>query len=876
MVKIRRPQFDSPSAAATTAGTNTNGSTETLVVNGTTSTTTPSTSTAPAQRVDGNDTTTAMELDDTTTPQPVSAATGVLSKESSSSSSMEVDGIHQPSEAVPAISEQPKLGPRPISMNAYQQLQQQRLQDRKSAPPISHGSLTPLNPIVQQFQVPSILDPSSTSSPAEKAKAEESADALAHLQQLVSKIPALATQPPVPASGPTLAQQQASASSSSGTVAKGTAALPGPDLTRIIFAGVATTTNPTGGPSASTTTPSNGSSLHPKIPNGGSANHGSHHHKASSFPSASHRRSMTGSSGGVSSSVSSQPTSTSQSSTSSSSASANPRQQPPHKTPRAIHAIELIRIAGEILQLPPTTIGTALIYYHKYRAYLHQAMRRGDKDNEAFKADEYLFATACLHLACKCTEVSRKVRDLVNVTYRVMNPNQPVLSLSTKPGAEEAAAAAAVEQAANASQAGTGAGAEGAGDGSQTQSQPAPPHTFPVFPNAPPPTVTTYWHIRDSLLTTELMLLRILQFDLDVPLPFNDILRTFKGMGSVFEPSEEEAAHLYPHASSFDVFLPNLIKGQHHHRHDRNQSPKGLQPPGASNSPSGGGSNSMASTTLSSSSPSSSSPHVGGSLVSGSGGSLEPHQGVHPALSAMVQMAMTFCIDALCSSAIALHCSSRAMALGATYLAIRAVGLELPMPFEEWCYAWGRPSVLQAFGVDHHPHLHHHVPLSNGRGGSMMINGGSGAGSPRTGTSTGVTMMMPGSDGDMTASSGTGTNAKSGSSSSNSATTTTTTTTSAGVGGAGSAGGGGGGGASHLSSTTLFAPLPPGMLKRSSAHVPVTGEGSGSSKTGSPLFSGDPQQAHTPGSSPRQPPAPMTIVEEVQRVVQELASFYTH
>ncbi|KAF9972797.1 hypothetical protein BGZ73_004026 [Actinomortierella ambigua] len=858
MVKIRRPHFDSPSAASG-EGAGSSGPSEAAVVNGTASMATQN-DPALAQDTSGAESATAMEIDGPVTtqdasaapaPAPAPAAPSSVTKDSTSSSSMEVDGLDQQSSAAATVSStQPKPGPRPISMNAYQQLQQQRLQDRKTAPPTSHKPETPLNPIVQQFQVPSILDPSSTSSLAEKAKAEESADALAHLQQLVSQIPALASQPPAPAAGSASGQQQASANIPSGTAVKGTAALPGPDLTRIIFAGVSTATATAGGQSASTTTPSNGSSLHPKIPNGGSTQHNSHHHhKASSFPSSSsssHRRSMTGSSGGASSSMPSQPASTSQSASSSSSASANPRQQPQHKTPRAIHAIELIRIAGEILQLPPTTIGTALIYYHKYRAYLHQAMRRGDKDNEAFKADEYLFATACLHLACKCTEVSRKVRDLVNVTYRVMNPNQPVLSLSTKPGAEEAIAAAAVKQAAAAaksSQAGTAGAGAGAG-------------TFPVFPNAPPPTVATYWHIRDSLLTTELMLLRILQFDLDVPLPFNDILRTFKGMGSVLEPSEEEAAQLYPQASSFDVFLPNLIKGQHH----RNQSPKG-QPTGSSNSPSG--------TT---------------------GGSLEPHSGIHPALSAMVQMAMTFCIDALCSSAIALHFSSRAMALGATYLAIRAVGLELPMPFEEWCYAWGRPSVLQAFGVDHPPphlqHHHHLLSMSNGRGGAMA-NGGSGAGSPRTGTAAagGVGMMMPGGEGE-TGSSGAGMHVNSnssgnsnhsigggsgsGGSGSNSSNTTaaTTTTSTAGTGGGG---GGSSGGASHLSATTLFAPLPPGTLKRSSALGPA-GDGV-STKTGSPSSMGGDVQQQALGLSPRQP---MTIVEEVQRVVQELTSFYTH
>ncbi|KAF9968168.1 hypothetical protein BGZ70_006145 [Mortierella alpina] len=317
--------------------------------------------------------------------------------------------------------------------------------------------------------------------------------------------------------------------------------------------------------------------------------------------------------------------------------------------PKAIHAIELIRIAGEILQLPPATIGTSLVYYHKYRAYLHQANKRGERDSEASKADEYLFATACLHLACKCTEVSRKVRDLVNVTYRVMNPSQPALSLSTK----------ADDMPPSITRPPT--------SGSNSQQQ---QHTYPI---APPPTAATYWHIRDSLLTTELMLLRILQFDLDVSLPFGDVLRIYKGMGMVFSPTDEEAAQLYPHASNFDVFLPAVQQSQH--------------PSPAASSPNKHG-------TPSSSSSSSSGPALT---------SAAPHTGIHPTLSALVQISTTFCIDALCNSNIALNSSSRALAMGSIYLAIRSAGLELPLPFQEWCYAWGPTTIASSFGIQTGP-----------------------------------------------------------------------------------------------------------------------------------------------------------------------------
>ncbi|KFH67423.1 hypothetical protein MVEG_06155 [Podila verticillata NRRL 6337] len=490
------------------------------------------------------------------------------------------------------------------------------------------------------------------------------------------------------------------------------------------------------------------------------------------------------------------------------------------KGPKAIHAIELIRIAGEILQFPPATIGTSLVYYHKYRAYLHQAYKRGERDNEATKADEYLFATACLHLACKCTEVSRKVRDLVNVTYRVMNPNQPVLSLSTatKPAEDNSTTLDSIPPLSN------------------NQQLPL------TYPTAPPPTAQTYWTIRDSLLTTELMLLRILQFDLDVALPFSDVLRIYKGMGMVFAPTDEEASQLYPDASNFDVFLPSLHQ-QHHHGHSGSSS----STPNKHNTPS-----STSSSTLLSSLPNS--------------GSLAPHMGIHPTLSALVQISITFCIDALCSSTIALNSSSRSLAMGAIYLAIRSAGLELPLSFEDWCYAWGRPMIAAGFGVP--------VPGGSGSGS------GSGGGGPG---GSGVYGMGPG--GSIAGSS---------------------------TGGAGGVSGGVGmNGLLGLAATNLFVSSPRqqqgegGFMEVELSSEAVGGGSlggggvSGSSGAGSGGLNGydsiysqsdSPQllsNTLSPAALPTgfvdgldgaltQPPQPMTIVDEVRKVVQELGSFYTH
>ncbi|KAG0341701.1 hypothetical protein BG000_008262 [Podila horticola] len=489
---------------------------------------------------------------------------------------------------------------------------------------------------------------------------------------------------------------------------------------------------------------------------------------------------------------------------------------PSHKTagpkgPKAIHAIELIRIAGEILQFPPATIGTSLVYYHKYRAYLHQAYKRGERDNEATKADEYLFATACLHLACKCTEVSRKVRDLVNVTYRVMNPNQPVLSLSTaaKPTEDNSTTLDSIPHLSN-----------------NANQQPL------TYPTAPPPTAQTYWTIRDSLLTTELMLLRILQFDLDVALPFSDVLRIYKGMGMVFAPTDEEAAHIYPDACNFDVFLPSLHH-QHHHHHSHAGSSSST--PNKHGTPS-----STSSATLLSSLPNAG-PHA-------------PHVGIHPTLSALVQISITFCIDALCSSTIALNSSSRALAMGAIYLAIRSAGLELPLPFEDWCYAWGRPMIAAGFGIS----------VSGGGGPAGAGGYGMGPGGSIAGSSTG---------------------------------------------GTGGVSGGGMNGLLGLATTNLFVSSPRPQQGEGGymdglelSNEPVgggQGTGSGSSGAGSGALNGI-DSVYSQNDSPQllsntlspalltgsamdgldgsltHPPQPMTIVDEVRKVVQELGSFYTH
>ncbi|KAG0315330.1 hypothetical protein BGZ99_007522 [Dissophora globulifera] len=717
----------------------------------------------------------------------------------------------------------PGSGPIPITMDVYHQLQQKRLLERQK-----DGEAK------GEQRVDQPAPPREQSGDSAAQQPSSSTSSTIALEQIVNIVQA--TAPVTAAALPTQRQQQHHRQQPQ------QAQLPGPDLTNIIFGHSApVSTSTTTAAPGQTATPSASRSKASAVvaaadaSSSGVSNSSNNNGNNNNNHPHQHRKTTTGNGQGHAGSQPSTRTTSPPTQASGSSSWTAPA-PPSHKSQgakgqKAIHAIELIRIAGEILQFPPNTTGTALIYYHKYRAYLHQANRRGERDNEATKADEYLFATACLHLACKCTEVSRKVRDLVNVTYRVMNPNQPVLSLSTKPNDDSNRPSSS---------------SVGVGSSSQQQLQ---------YPIAPPPTVATYWHIRDSLLTTELMLLRILQFDLDVALPFSDVLRIFKGMGMVFSPTEEEAALLYPYASNFDVFLPAMTNS---HQYSSSTSPN---KPGMSSS---------------SSSSSSTAPNASLSSV------LAPHTGIHPTLSALVQVSTTFCIDALCSSTIALHSSSRALAMGSIYLAVRSAGLELPLPFEDWCYAWGRPNIVTGFGIQ----------TAGGSGGIGGVMGGGIGASGSLGGIGGVGGAglggsgVSGVNGIMGLSSGTNNLFVSSPRPAATMSLATSTTTAASTAAATAS-------TIQDSSSAMFMEgleMTNGGLSQAGTNGGTTSKDSVYSQTHSPS-TGNPQaspsfpasldgssQDHVGSSSHGQPPQqqPMTIVDEVRKVVQELGSFYTH
>ncbi|KAF8956611.1 hypothetical protein BGZ46_002352, partial [Entomortierella lignicola] len=279
-----------------------------------------------------------------------SAQKDTLMKEPTSEQAPSVITTTETATSIMSTSENPKKppgsGPIPITMDVYHQLQQKRLLERQQQEQQEQQQRP--NDTVASAKSDHVLQ--SIYSQA-SAVSQPSLNALEEIVNIVqATVPALPLQ--------TQPQQ---------------IQMPGPDLANIIFGH----TSSVAGSAMDT-----GFGLlggHSKVASTLDGNSG---------PGINSRKNTSGSHGSAPASQS-QPRTTSPPTPASGSSSTNAHKNTNVKGQKAIHAIELIRIAGEILQFPPTTTGTALIYYHKYRAYLHQANKRGERDNEASKADEY-------------------------------------------------------------------------------------------------------------------------------------------------------------------------------------------------------------------------------------------------------------------------------------------------------------------------------------------------------------------------------------------------------------------------------------------------------------------------------------------------------
>ncbi|CAF3984542.1 unnamed protein product, partial [Rotaria magnacalcarata] len=71
------------------------------------------------------------------------------------------------------------------------------------------------------------------------------------------------------------------------------------------------------------------------------------------------------------------------------------------------------------LRLSILTTASAAVIYHKCSCYLEKS-----------DFDQYTLAATALSLASKYEEEQIKIRDLINVTYRTLHPNQPYLRIS--------------------------------------------------------------------------------------------------------------------------------------------------------------------------------------------------------------------------------------------------------------------------------------------------------------------------------------------------------------------------------------------------------------------------------------------------------------
>ncbi|CCJ30123.1 unnamed protein product [Pneumocystis jirovecii] len=118
-----------------------------------------------------------------------------------------------------------------------------------------------------------------------------------------------------------------------------------------------------------------------------------------------------------------------------------------------------ITLLSSILRLPEETTALAFVYYHRY----HRWIEKISQDESLYLIDDYTLAISSLSLASKATEQFRRMREFLVPAYSIINPSKPRL-------------------------------------------------TFPS---------EFYDSLRDSVVNAELILLRVLKFDIKIILPFS-------------------------------------------------------------------------------------------------------------------------------------------------------------------------------------------------------------------------------------------------------------------------------------------------------------------------------------------------------------------
>ncbi|KAJ3150727.1 hypothetical protein HDU86_006344 [Geranomyces michiganensis] len=153
--------------------------------------------------------------------------------------------------------------------------------------------------------------------------------------------------------------------------------------------------------------------------------------------------------------------------------------------PSHCSVLEFIVQAGSMLHVEPQTSAAALVYYHRYNAFIATLPANQDR------MDDYMAAMACVHLSTKQYEEPLKMRDIINVCYWLVTVKE---QNDEDDGAEE------------------------------EQSQKGEEATYHHRRRRRDPYLVIsdeYWDLKNSLMTAELVLLRILRFDVNkAPSPF--------------------------------------------------------------------------------------------------------------------------------------------------------------------------------------------------------------------------------------------------------------------------------------------------------------------------------------------------------------------
>ncbi|RKP08747.1 cyclin-like protein [Thamnocephalis sphaerospora] len=247
--------------------------------------------------------------------------------------------------------------------------------------------------------------------------------------------------------------------------------------------------------------------------------------------------------------------------------------------PGALPPMDYLLLCGDLLDLPRITTAVAQIYMHRCNRHLaREAERHGTAGRSTTDLDVYLMTSACLHLACKSTETLRKVRDMVNVGNLVLHAKQPYLNLDDR-----------------------------------------------------------YQRLRDSLVTAELMVLRILRFDVNAQPPHVWVARIIR---RTLEP--ERYADIYD--DDGDTLSDDGEEGAVRASDTRTDTNASVS---------------------------------------------------HPMARTFAQLAWVHANDSMRSEKLALDYAPRVLALASVYMASHALDIPLPQPFETWCTLWGEPNAGQ-------------------------------------------------------------------------------------------------------------------------------------------------------------------------------------